>query len=155
MSKINNLFKKQKITAFLSIAAVLALAGLIVFIISNTTQGYVMKNAGWIIAAGVAALALVSYAAYAHISYGEKIWVTGIMYAALVLLCVSFGFTLTKRVDLAAALFTYDSANTLAWRAFNTGMVNVGLNLIAAIILTVCAFINPGSKDITKNNLSV
>ena len=142
MSKINDLFK-SKVSVFLLIDAILVLAGIIVFIISNGTQGYVMLNAGWIIAAGVAALALVCFAAYAHISFREKIWVTGIMFAALVLLCVSFGFTLIHRVDLAAALFTYDSANKLAWRAFTSGMVNVGINFLAAIILSICAFIRP------------
>jgi hypothetical protein len=153
MSKIVN--KNKKITVSLSIAALLVLVGLIVFIVSNATQGYVMKNAGWIIAAGVVAIALVSFTAYAYGSSSDKIWVTGTMFAALVLVCVSFGFTLINRVALAAALFTYDSLNKLAWRAFNTGMINIGLYLLAAIILTVCAFMDSSSEKTTKNVLSV
>jgi len=143
MSKINDLFKNQKTTVFLSFDAILVFAGLISLIFSNATQGYVIRNAGWIIAAGVVALALVCLAAYANINFREKFWVTGIMFIALVLLCVSFGFTLVHRVDLAAALFTYDSTNMLAWRAFTSGMVNVGINFLAAIILTICAFFRP------------
>jgi hypothetical protein len=138
----------KKITAFLSIATVLTLAALVVFIIGNLTQGYIMKNASWIIAAGIASFALISFAAYTYSKFSDKVWLTGILFISLILVCVSFGFTLIHRIDLAASLLTFDHSNTLAWRAFNTGMVNVGLNLIAAIILTICSFSQSGNKNL-------
>lgn len=58
-----------------------------------------------------------------------------------------FAGMLGSRVDVAATLFSYDSANVLALNAFTTGVVSMIFTFVAEIAVAVGAFFDFGRRD--------
>lgn len=147
MGKVLEFFKKQRVSFYLTVfAAIMALAGLIAFGVSNGVQGYSMSGAGWMIFLAIAAILIMFFAIFAANRLGEIPWIIA-MFIATIILCVCFGFLLANRVSLPPALLTYDTNNPLAWSAFNTAVVSIVFYLISAIALSVTAFLKFGTKD--------
>ncbi len=140
--------KKQRASFFiLAFAAVIALAGLIVFAISSGVESYEMTGSGAVIFAQVVILILLVAGTYFGSKFGNKAWVSALLFIALVLSCLSFAFALVNRVSLAASLFTYDWSNTIGWKAFTTGMASMVIFLVVAILITVAGFMKLGKKE--------
>lgn len=140
--------RKQRVSFYLCVvAALLTLVGLIVFAVSNGVENYDMSGAAGIIVAQVAAMLLLGGAAFGMAKYGDKPWVSACMFVAVALLSLSFAFALVNRVDLAASLFTYDWSNATGWQAFTTGIASMVIFLVAAVAVTVGAFLKLGPKE--------
>ncbi|MBP5153930.1 MAG: hypothetical protein ILP12_02840 [Lachnospiraceae bacterium] len=133
--------KKSLYNILSLVAAALALIGLILFIVSNSTAGYSVPGAPWGILCGIVAIAAICGAAYLTQKSGSQSALTAIVkIVALAALMVEIGIILADRSALAANLFTWDGANTVGWSAFGTGAACAGCALVAAIICIVTAF---------------
>lgn len=140
--------KRQRASFYLCVvAAILTLAGLIVFAVSNGVENYDMAGAPGVIVAQVVALILLGLSVFGMLKYGDTPLVSVCMFVALVLISLSFAFALVNRVDIAASLFTYDWSNKDGWQAFGTGMASMVIFLVAALCVTVSGFMKLGPRD--------
>lgn len=143
-----NFLKKQRPSFYLlALAALFALIGVIMFIVTNTVGGYAMPYGGLLIFTGIFSVLLICGGAYAISRFGAKPIIVFAIFVALVLMMLAVGVLLRYRLDVASALFTWDPENEVAWKAFNTGVVCVAFYLIASITLTVSAFLKQGPKN--------
>ena len=93
------------------------------------------------------AAVLIAFGAYASGRFGNAVWTLLPLLAAVVLLALLFAGMLGSRVDVAATLFSYDSANVLALNAFTTGVVSMIFTFVAEIAVAVGAFFDFGRRD--------
>ncbi|MBP5153928.1 MAG: hypothetical protein ILP12_02830 [Lachnospiraceae bacterium] len=123
-------------------AAVLALAGLVLFLITNGTAGYGIPGSGLGILCGIVAIAAICGAAYLSQKSGSQSILTGVVkIVAIVALMAELGILLADRVGLAANIFTWDSGNQLGWSVFGVSVAAAVCILLSAIALIVNAFI--------------
>ena len=143
-----NFFARQKASFWIfAAAAVFAVVAVILFGVSSGVQGYAVYGAGGYIFAGIAAAVLIAFGAYASGRFGNAVWTLLPLLAAVVLLALLFAGMLGSRVDVAATLFSYDSANVLALNAFTTGVVSMIFTFVAEIAVAVGAFFDFGRRD--------
>lgn len=142
--------KKQRVSFYFSaLAALFAVIGVIMLIVTNTVGGYAVPYGGLLIFTGILSVLLIGGGAYAISRFGAKPIIIFAIFLALVLMMLAVGILLRYRLDVASALFTWDPENEVAWKAFNTGVVCVVFYLIASITLTISAFLKQGPKKIS------
>ena len=122
-------------------AAVLALAGMVIYFVTNSTPGYALISGTTGIIAGVAGVILSAVCALAVRKFGAQHFTAFILgLAALAGLMVAIGVLLSGRAELASALFTWNSGNTLGWRVFYTSVASGACLLVSVIVLIVAGF---------------
>ena len=146
---MKEMIKKAGITFwFNAVAAVLSLVALILFAVTNGTQGYSVYNGGLGIALSVLGLIAVCGMTVSSLKFGSQHFLTAVLrVATIVFLFAAFGILLSDRVGLASSLFTWDSHNTIGWGALYNSIACAIMLLVAVILLTVNAFLNSEKNE--------
>lgn len=127
-------------TILYAVAALLSVVAFILLLVSHSVQGNAIDGIGLGIAFGIIGM-LASFASvFVSIRYPREIWAPIVHLVAIACFGVLFGFILLNRVELAAAVFSYDSNNALGWTAFTTGVVSIILYVLSSLLITVGMF---------------
>lgn len=135
---------KKKIPLLIAVAALFALAGTVLLIISNATPNQDMHYAGLIIAVSVIGVAALIGSTLLINRIGDGIINSGICLLGMIGIAVGFCFLIANRVPLMVNLATWDGLNILGWTAFYTGAAAIVCDMIAMIILSISMFHNNG-----------
>lgn len=124
------------------IATALSIASLICITISNSIEGYSLTNPALAFSSAIISILLCVAGFIVNLRSDINEIVRGcIGLLAICLLSVYFGSIILQRSELVASQFTYDRVNTLGWQALIPSLVSIGLSLLAAISITIGAFL--------------
>lgn len=150
---MKSLFTNNGIEGYIQIGAcALALVTCVLLLITNAVPGYPIQNGAWIICFETVAF-LTSVASFI-LSAKNTLISDALLYVAFVSIGVSIAMMGSARVVLASGLFTWDPYNELGWRAYNTSVTSVVLNLIAELGLIVSAFM-AGKEEKNRRHGSI
>lgn len=136
---MKSLFTNNGIKGYIQIGAcALALVTCVLLLITNAVPGYPIQNGAWIIC--FEAVAILTLVASFILSVKNTLISDALLYVTFVSIGVSIAMMVSARVVLASGLFTWDPYNELGWRAYNTSVTSVVLDLIAELGLIVSAF---------------
>lgn len=137
-----NVLKKLNVINYIEIlGAILALAGYILLLVTNSIQGYAIgKSSGLLITLDtLGVIALVSSLVLKVMKKQNSI-ASILVLVALIAFGFNFGYILYNRVALAANLLTYDGNNILGWLALKTSIAEIVLFVISSVLFTVTGF---------------
>ena len=128
-------------------AAILALAGLIVGIMSNGIEGYDIANFGLTIAFSIISIVLAGGVAFSAIKFGNQHFISAAgRVAIIILLAIGLAFIITNRVEVVSML-SWDRDNQAIVNAWNTGLVSVILFVVADLVVIVSGFFGDKAKQ--------
>lgn len=127
-------------TILYAVASVFSVVAFILLLVSNSVQGNAIDGIGMGIAFGIIGMFASFASVFVSIKYPRQIWAPIVHLVAVACFGVLFAFILLNRVELAAAVFSYDSNNSLAWTAFTTGVVAIVLYAVASLLITIGMF---------------
>lgn len=145
-----NLLKKLSIGSYvLIVAAILAVVGLIIGMISGSSIEFPMAEMPLIITLTIFSILLIGGTIFAAIKFGDKPWVSVLLLAAAVLLGFCFyNMFMGKNVLMGGIWFSsLDRGYKVAEDALSLGVVSMVFYLIAALAVSVSAFFK-----LSKNN---
>jgi hypothetical protein len=137
-----NILKKLNIINYLEIlAALVALAGYILLLVTNSIQGYAIGESPALLVTFDTLGVIAIVAALTLKVMNKPNWISSLLIlVALITFGFNFGYVLYNRVALAANLLTFDGNNVLGWLALKTSIAEIVLFVISSILFTATGF---------------
>jgi len=135
------MLKNQKASFYAAAAAALcALAGFILLVVSNRTMGYPIQDFGLAAFLTIAGIVTCGLSMFAQAKKSNELIVSFLRLAALGCIMGAFAITLADRAVVAGGLFTWNSLDSFAWTAFYTGIACGVFQLlsVAAVVVSGC-----------------